>query len=299
MKNASEILFRCSSLGYIMGKGNGLTDIQKGKLLELSVKQNMTEKQCAELNKLIEKRDNPELPETCKTHLVDVFISAYYKRSEEITSKYLDKGNEREQDAITLFSRLEKRFFKKNGKRLKNEYITGEPDLFIGEVIEKADEIIDTKTSWGIHTFLRSKQKEIEINYYWQGMGYMDLTGAKKHTVAYCLVNGTERAISDEKRRLAYAMGIIDTSNPGETAFKDRCKQIEINHIFDLPAFKKEYPYFDFDNDLSDWHYDIDMSERCFKQEVLRDEAEIIRMHIRVNECRKWIDENLFSKINQ
>lgn len=258
---AIDIKFRCSSLGYLMANPKSKSEL---------------------------------ISETTKTHLVDCYISAYYKRREELTSKFLDKGNAREEDSITLLSRVSKVFYKKNDERLTNDFITGEPDLFTGKDINNADETLDTKTSWSLHTFLRAKQKELESNYKWQGVGYMWLTGAKKHTVSYCLVNGTEEAITSEKRRLQWSMNIIDKDAPNPE-FKRRCKQIEINLIFDLKAFLKEYPWFDFDCDIETWTYDIPMEERTFSVTIERNEEDILNLQNRIEVCRQWMDENLFN----
>jgi hypothetical protein len=248
--NANEIKFRCSSLGHLM------TDPREKA-----------------------KKESGELAETVKTHLVDVFVSAKYGRREEIMGKYLDKGNEREEDAITLVSRVTKRFYKKNTERLTNDYISGELDLFLGETVDNADETIDTKVSWSANTFFRAKNKPLDKMYEWQGVGYMALSGAKKHTVAYCLVNGTESAIANEKRILSYQNGMMDAGGNPSLEFIERCKQIEINHIFDLAAFQKEYPHYDFANDVSKWTYDIPMEERLFMISFERDEAEIERLY--------------------
>jgi hypothetical protein len=232
-----------------------------------------------------------EIQETTKTHLVDVFVSFKYGRREEIFGKFLDKGNEREEDSITLLSRIHKKFYKKNDVRLSNGFITGECDIYLGENIEGAEETLDTKTSWSAHTFFRAKNKKIDPAYEWQGHGYMWLTGAKKHTVAYCLVNGTAQAIMDEKRRLAYRFGPDPQTNP---EYVKQARQIEINHIFDLFAFKEENAWFEFDNDLSEWKYDIPMKERLFTFTFERDEEKILQMQKRVVQCREWMLKNLF-----
>lgn len=252
----NTLLFRCSSLGYLMPG----------------------------------EREKPgQIQKTTQTHLIDCFVSWMYSRREEITGKTLEKGNSREEDSITLLSLVNKRFYKKNSIRLFNEFITGEWDLSFGEPIE---ETIDTKTSWSAHTFFRAKNNKLESNYEWQGHGYMMLTGAKKHTVAYCLVNGTPQAINDEKRKLAWKYGADPETNP---EYVKKCKQIEINHIFDLFSFKEENPNFDFHNDLSEWKYDIAMSERVFTFTFERDEQKIEQIKNRVIECREWIKNNLIS----
>lgn len=235
------------------------------------------------------------LSETCKTQLINIFVREQYGRREEITSKFLEHGIETEQDAITLFSRVTKKFYKKNNVRLTNDFVTGEVDIFIGESIEKAEEIVDIKSSYSANTFFRSKHDSVNPHYIAQGHVYMALTGAKKHTIAYCLVNGTERAISDEKRRLAYSMGVIDTTSKSNTAYVEKCKQIEINHIFCLEEFIAEYPWFDFDNDINAWRFDIPMKDRLFTFEIERNENEIQKIYDRVQQCRKWMNDNLFN----
>lgn len=234
------------------------------------------------------KSKSSDLSESTKTHLIDVFCSWNYERKEEVTSKFLDKGNDREEDSITLLSRVLKQVFIKNEVRFSNEYITGEPDLF-----NNGSEIFDTKTCWSLNTFLRAKYSEINKMYEYQGHGYMALTEKHRHNVAYCLVNGTEKAINDEKRRLAYSMGIIDTSTRINDEYKKRCRQIEINHIFDIKEFENEYPWFDLDNEISQWKWDIPKEERLHIVSFERNDEVINKMYDKVKVCRKWIKENL------
>lgn len=258
-QNVSEIVFRASSNGYLM--------------VEPKLK-------------------SETLSEGTKTHLIDVFISWKYKRREEVDSKFLRKGNECEQDAITLLSRVTKKLYKKNDVRLCNEFVTGEWDLSI-ENDSVVVETIDTKTSWSLHTFLRATKKKLESMYYWQGQTYMWLTGATKHTVAYCLVNGTAQAIMDEKRKLSYKRGMVDGEGNESEDFKNKCKQIEINHIFDIELFKSHNPYFDFHNDLSQWTYDIPIKERVFQFTFDRDEDAILGLKNKIIDGRGWIKLNL------
>ncbi len=263
MESANEIKFRCSSLGNLM------TDARS---------------------------KSETLSETTKTNLIDVFVSEKHHRKEEISNKYLSKGNERESDSTTLLSRVNKVFYRENKNpalHLSNDYIKGTPDIYLGKSIENADEIIDTKTSFSAHTFFRAKHKELEKNYYWQVLAYMWLTGATKGTIAYCLVNGTYQQISDEKRKLAYQMNEFGVDVHSDEYLK-KCRQIEINHIFDLEAFVKENPHFEFDNDLSEWQYDIPYTERVHLISFERNEADILRLAQRIQECRTWMNENLF-----
>jgi len=226
--------------------------------------------------------------------LLDVFAEFKYGRKEEIKSKFLDKGNAREEDSITLYSRVTKTLFNKNAERLVNSFITGEPDLFIGQEIYKATEIIDIKSSFSLNTFLSSKHSPLDKGYVWQGHGYMMLTGAQKHTVAFCLINSPVNIIDDEKRRLAWKMGLIDTELSEE--YNEKCKQIELNHIFDFDAFVKECPHYAFHNTPEVLRSSsIPMKDRVHTKVVQRDDAAIKNIELKVELARKWMNENLFN----
>lgn len=238
------------------------------------------------------KKKTETISETAKKYCIEMYVQNNYGRREEITSKYLDKGNQREEDAITLFSRLTKKFYKKNSERLENEFITGEPDLYLGPSINEALETIDTKCSWSAKTFFNAMYGTDNSDYYWQGMGYMALTGAKKHTVAYCLINGTETAIIDEKRKLSWKLGEINTDNPSQE-YRDKAIQIEINHIFSMEEFIAEYPHFDFDMQVDNWKLDIPMEKRIHMVTYERDEVAIQKIYDKVIACNEWIKTNL------
>lgn len=237
----SDLKIRCSSLGKIM-----------------------TEPQAKAA------KDRGDLSETAKSHLIELYVEHHYGRTKEITSKYMEKGKECEEDAITLYSRLRKTFFKKNTERLTNMHITGEPDLYIGKDILFADRIIDTKSSWDLHTFIKAKLDDVNKDYYWQGMGYMALTGAKHFTLAYCLINTPVSLILDEKRKLAYRMDVIDDF--GRPDYVEACKRLEHNMIFD----------------------DIPLSERMFEIQIERDHEAIFKIYDKVNKCREWISQTFY-----
>ena len=238
----------------------------------------------------------------CKQELVKIYAQHFYGRREEITSKYLEKGNEREEDSITLLSRVTKTMYKKNTVRLKNEFVSGEPDLYLGKSINEAEETNDTKSSWSFITFLLAKAKceaeEVFKGYYWQGQTYMWLTGAKKHTVSYCLVNATHKILSDELRKLAWKLNVIDINNPPEEFIK-KAQQIERNHIFDRKHFEMENPGYDFYTPQKDWFlndFDIPFENRLAQVSFERNEKDIEFMIGRTLQCRSWINQNLINK---
>jgi hypothetical protein len=230
-------LFRCSSLGHLMTEPKAKADKEAGNLSE-----------------------------SAKMHLIDCYVSAKYNRQTEIQSRYIQKGLMVEEDAITLYSRLKKSFFKKNEQHLSNDFIKGTPDLFTGSEILKADKIIDTKSSWDLFTFFRVLSKELNNLYYWQMQGYMMLTGAKSATVAYCLVNTPLILIEDEKRKLLYKMGVTTSE---DSIYLEACEELERSMIYD----------------------DIVMSQRLIEFEVERNEEDIKLIEAKVLKAREWLNE--------
>jgi hypothetical protein len=257
----SKPKFRCSGLGHLMTEPKNKAD-----------------------------KDAGNLSEGAKTHVVDVWTSWKYRRREEVYSKYIEKGNAVEEDAITLVSLETGIFHKKNATTLENDWIAGTPDLFIGESIDNAEFIEDTKASWDVFTFQRTKQKKLNDLYYWQMQGYMMLTGAKEARLRYCLVNSTDDLIRDELRKLRYAMRLIDFEETD--GFVKRAAMIERNMIYDLSAFQKRYPNFDLYSNVSEWKYDIPQAERLYTIPIARDENAIEQIKLKVQKAWEYM-ENL------
>lgn len=204
-----------------------------------------------------------ELSETTKTYLKQVHRELRYNRKKEFSNKYIEKGLKAEEDAITLYCRIKKRFFKKNDIRLNNEFVTGEPDLFTGASIYDAETTIDTKASWDVFTF-PYPDDELKSIYEWQGHTYMWLTGAKKHTVAYCLIDTPENIIESEKRQLFYKMNAGVEENP---EYIQACEEVDKSLRFG----------------------DIPMSERLMEFEVPRDKVAIHAITQKVIRAREYL----------
>lgn len=300
-----EILFRASANGDIMTSGDGeITEIQLAKLNELRQRDRdsrtgaakpLTDNMKEELEKLIYKRDNPELSVTCKKRLVKVYAKAFHDREEDITSKYLEKGIEVEEDSMTTYARVKKKFFKKNEINLTNKFTSGTPDFFDGDSddIMEAEEIIDVKSSWSLITFLNAKMdKKVNTDYEWQGHTYLGLIPkAKRFRLAYVLSNSPAKNILDEKRKLQFMLGVIDPEIDPE--YIRLCQKIERNHIFDMELFKKHNPGFDFHSDLDFWKWDIPYENRIHEVVIERNPEAIAKLYKKIPVCRKWIKDNL------
>lgn len=259
--NADKILFRASSM----------SDIMTG----------------------VAKKWNVENSLTTKRKLVQMYRELTWNRKSNKGNKYTDKGIKSEEDSITLYSRYKKQFFKKNDKRLTNQFFTGELDLYQGESIEKADLVVDIKTSWDWTTF-PSMLDTTSSDYIYQGHTYMSLTGAKKFIVAHCLVNTPAEIIIDEMKRLQWKMQVIDPEASPE--YQEACKLIEQSMIVDRPLFEEHYPFYQFYNEKEEWIYDIPYIERVHEITIDRDDYLIEQMQARVMECRVWLNHNMFKK---
>lgn len=252
----NNILFRCSSLGYIM------TEPKKGSTEKLS--------------------------ETTKTNLIDIYTSNKYNRFTEISSKYLKKGNDVEEDSITLLSRMTKTFFTKNEQQLSNDFVKGTPDLFEGPEIIKATRIRDTKSSWDIFTFNRAKNKPLDQKYYWQGHGYMWLTGAELCNIDYCLNNTPYHIVLSELYREGFKHK--DSQTPEWIEL-----QIIANHTYDFETFEKYRKQRDLSITMDESKYivagfvEVPMKERYHTFEFKRNDEDLKRLENRIIDCRKFI----------
>jgi len=229
------ILFRCSKLGALMTEPKTKNEIMFN------------------------------LSETCKTYLREVYINRKYGRYKDFTSDAIKKGLETEEAALTLFSIQKLRQFNKNEENLTNDFISGTPDSYEGETIQTATHIIDIKSAWDLFTFHASKEEKVNKDYYWQMQGYMWLTGATKATLVYCLIDTPDTLIQDQKRRLGWQMGLIDSE--ASQPYMDACAKIDRNSIFS----------------------DIPNSERIHEITIERNEEDIERIKERVLDCREYM----------
>jgi len=217
---------------------------------------------------MTESRTKEQLGETCKSHLMECYISKKYDRYRDITNKYIEKGLLAEEDSIDLYSLVKGAYFEKNKETIENDFFVGTPDLFVGTSIREASIIIDLKTSWNIFTFFESMSKPMDKKYYWQLQAYMDLTGAKIAKLVYCLVDTPLKLIMDEKKKLMYSMAVIDPEN--DENYLKACERVERNGTVSL---------------------DIPAEERYIEFTVPRDQERIDEAHEKIKLCREFLNE--------
>ena len=133
--------------------------------------------------------------ETAKSLIREIWIKDNFGREQVINSKYMTKGNECEEDSMSLYTKVTNHLVVKNELHFNNEWLTGTPDIVT------ADGIIDIKTSWSIWTFANAGMTK---DYEYQLRSYMMLCDKPKAELAYCLVDTPPQMVSDELYRMHF-----------------------------------------------------------------------------------------------
>ena len=119
-----------------------------------------------------------------KTYLKEWVISQIFGVEKQIKSKYIDKGVIMEDEAINFaVNMLDIQFALKNETRFEDDYFTGEPDMILDDCI------IDIKNSWDCFTFPLFETEIPNSDYFYQLQVYMHLTGKRKATLVYVLLD--------------------------------------------------------------------------------------------------------------
>lgn len=209
------------------------------------------------------------LSKTAQKAAIAAYIQERYGRSKEFTSKYTDKGNAVEEDAITMLSVADRALYLKNETRYSNDWLTGTPDLLTDS------EVIDLKSSWDIFTFYDAKMGEIDKGYWWQLQGYMALTGRTSARLVYALCDTPEHVRQREIYRIYSAFGYPYTVGMPMDNVSAEC-------VAALDEAERLFRY-----------GDIPEAERLHTFHVEADPDAIARVYERVELLRAWVKENL------
>lgn len=255
-----EFKIRCSAIGKIMAGTIGLTEKQTELYNELSAKPTLTIKQAETKADLYAKSLNKELPQTAKSYCEEWLKEQLYQRRKEFSNKYTQKGLIVEDNSIDFIAeRLGYGMLFKNEKHYSNEFIEGTPDI----VVNKA---IDAKNSWDVFTFPLFDTEIPNMDYWWQGQGYMELTGLKQYVLAYVLSDTPDNLIEREIRSYCYQNGIEDIDSD----------------LYEMFHAKMTYQ-------------DVKPELKFKKFEFAYDTEAIKRIEERVKLCRKYIETLLLS----
>lgn len=190
---------RCSAIGQIMTNPRAKKDIEAGVLSA-----------------------------TTKSYVQEWIKEQVYGRRKDISSKYLDKGNQLEDESIEfLTANSDYGFLVKNEEYFENDFLTGTPDIITN------DEIIDMKNSWDCFTFPLFFNAIPNKDYMYQLQGYMALTGRKKAKLVYTLMTtpkdinfGKEDNYDEIDAKYRIKTFVVERDEEIIQAIQDRVKQI-------------------------------------------------------------------------
>lgn len=211
-----------------------------------------------------EDKTKGELSATAKKELIKIYNLLRYERKKEVVTSKMDKGIQAEPESITLFSRVEKKFYIKNEEQLENEWATGCPDIFEGKSILKATEVWDIKSRWELDSFMPKLMEKADKGEEYQLQCYFSLTGAQYGGIANTLVDCPINILMDEKRKLLYSMNVATEESPDYLRAAE-----ELERLLTFP--------------------DIDYRERVIKQPIERNDEIIEKMKARVPIFRQWL----------
>ena len=208
---------------------------------------------CSSINSIMTKPKKDRLVSAgAETYCKKWYTEQIYGRKEEVSSKYMFKGNSVEDESIEFIGKqLEYKKLRKNYKSFENDFMTGTPD-----VITK-DEILEVKNSWNCFTFPLLETEIPTKGYYYQAQGYRHLSGLKKAKLIYTLMDTPEDLIKKEFFRSPYYS----------------------NDISIYEEFKKDYTYNNLEN-----KYRIKIFEISYDKEVIENIID------RVKACREYIE---------
>ncbi|MCY4781686.1 hypothetical protein ORI89_18695 [Sphingobacterium sp. UT-1RO-CII-1] len=186
-----------------------------------------------------------------------------YERRKDFASKYFDKGNACEDEAIQYAAEnLGWGEVHKNDEWFENDFMQGTPDV----MRPKADTIIDIKNSWDCFTFPLYDTIIPSKGYDDQLQGYTELTNYGKAQLVYCLMDAPLDLMKKEMSRLSWKEGYRGEIPP------------EV-----YQKVKEDMTYSNLPPEL-----------RLKVFEVERDPKRILAIADRVLECRKYIESTGF-----
>lgn len=255
----------------------------------------------SELESLIEKKKTPifkRLPKTMVTELRKIHRAETFGRNFSFTNKYVQKGIEQEEEAITVYQNYRnnilgiKTFFINNKKRIENDYISGEADLTDTNDFENCNEGFDTKCSWELETF-PYEDDDLDIAYETQNQCYMWLSNCEKWTTASVLVNITEHLLNNEKLKWFYALGQpMEEENKNYKDYIEKAKELEVRFIFDYNKFVLDNPSHIMEISKKEWfenNYDIPLKNRVIEKVSNYNQNKINDMIKRIEISREYL----------
>lgn len=210
---------------------------------------------CSSIGKIMGQRG---LGQTGKTYLDQWITEQVYGRTKDFYTKFTEKGNIQEETGLDFIAKqLGYGLLVKNEKTFRNKHLIGTPDVILG------DHIIDEKNSWDCFTFPLTDTEVPNTDYYYQGQGYMELTGLNKFKLIYVLSDTPDPLIYREASNFCFKNG-MDLTDDILEAYREQMKYSNIDAALRIKVFEFE-----------------------------RDDETIKKIYERVEESRQYIAERV------
>lgn len=179
-------------------------------------------------------RSGKSMGETAKNYVKEWLISEITGKTKDIRSKYLERGNAMEADAIARVAKYYNCELEKNEIQLENEYFTGTFDA------KNFERVIDTKVPFDAFTF-PFFATEPDKDYYAQLQVYMDLTGLRKASLCYCLENGSQEQIEKLSWKIAKDLGKDEPDIDDWTTAENELSYDHLSDDLRIKVYEFEY----------------------------------------------------------
>ena len=176
------------------------------------------------------------LSQTAKSYIIQKAKEDFFEYRTELTNKYVMKGIHQEQDSIDLLNAVRFENYKKNDKRVENEWLSGSCDIITEDLI------IDIKSSWSLETFPATSYELKDLSEYeWQGRAYMWLYDRPRFELCYVMVSTADDILSDYDSYAIHKVDHIDPAKRITSITFERDKELEIQMAEKLIAATEFY----------------------------------------------------------
>lgn len=230
--NPPTFKIRASAASEILAGSIGLTEAQQLSYDKLTERQKsfeggdskskLTDNMAAELKKLQDKLDNPELPTGAKTYCEKWLKEKLYERRKNFANQYLEKGIAVEDESIAYAAEyLGWGCVSKNEEWFEDDYMQGTPDV-ICDMVMNVDEVgndehgavvIDMKNVWDCFTMPLFDQEIPTPAYETQLQVYMHLVSQSYSVefndaiLCYALMSAPLNVMEKQMRSLSWEEG--------------------------------------------------------------------------------------------
>jgi len=268
-KDFTDFKIWCSEIHSLFSIPKGVKPLKKDLIKYEKLLNSESEKSEDELKFIKEVSDKIDIFNDCPLSqtTISALIRQYGKKvyNKKIAAKgdamsFLKKGTDMEGEAVDLLSKIDKKDYQLVTDNIENEYLIGRCDII------QPEKIIDTKISWNINAFLKSRTSKLTAKYWYQMQGYMELYNVGEAEVVFLLLNTPPELIEREKIKLLnkFMIGEID---------RDK-------YELDVDNIESAFTY-----------SSIPLNRRVFRYRLKREPQIFDTVYRKVEKAREWMQQ--------